>query len=255
MDLVNRISNKESAIQALQWCVSMGTSQALLLKHVLNKHFRSRYQLWDNHEECEQLLVEMVKKNSHELLSEFLKYTDKSILSRSLSYTTKKNLSTKLLIIAVENGYADICDLLVEYGADVNAYFHGKSLFSYSLVIGHIHVAKILYEAGANIHSKDSRGETALAQVLTSSTNEKDDRKVFIYILSVIYHGRSLKGAGAPRNFRILKKLLGKMAKILYSRRNFPPQTKSPGYGPVHSNRPLLNPLDSSNQICNLDAM
>lgn len=76
---------------------------------------------------------------------------------------TDKNKNVSLLRLASENGYLDVCEILIdnEANVDLQTRDNGTALMSASL-LGHTEVVKLLLDAGANVHLKAIYGLTAL---------------------------------------------------------------------------------------------
>jgi hypothetical protein len=68
----------------------------------------------------------------------------------------------KYLLCAAEDGYEDIVRLFLDYGADVNAKWDGKSALAWAIEKGHVATVKILLGRGASVDTTWD-GKSALA--------------------------------------------------------------------------------------------
>jgi len=171
MDLVESCTTKESAMQAVQWYVSMGVEQTHALQTILRTHFRYA-KLSDMEKECIQILTDSVHRGSHDVLQIILPYVADEFLFNAID-NSDKNCISRLLNSAVEKGNIHIVCLLIKKGADMNGYYHGKPLLHYCLTLGHLAIAKEMVRAGADVTSVDARGDTALFSIIHSSVENK----------------------------------------------------------------------------------
>lgn len=73
------------------------------------------------------------------------------------------------LITAANKGHVDICRILVEHGAQLNAEFMDESPLHRSSVHGHIETVRFLCDHGANIEASDFNGMRPLHRAVMSS--------------------------------------------------------------------------------------
>ena len=180
MDLVNPDDSKEYALQVVKWSVQ--NSEAEALQAALDTHFKDS-KLTDFPQDCVQILFQSIHSLSNSSFQTLVKYVDDDFLSQRVSAETK-TLLTKLLCAAVESGEADKVNTLARRGADVNVFYQGRPVLHLALELGYSGVAMCLIEAGANLHTRDKRGNGVLAAVITSQV--KDKVLILSYLLKYI---------------------------------------------------------------------
>jgi ankyrin repeat protein len=123
------------------------------------------------------------------------------------------------LILASQNGHAEIVKLLLNAGAKVKA--KGKNnatALHVSSANGHIEIVKLLLDAGAKLNSETKNGTTALSVALQNGHTEiakllldagaKTNDNVWVN-LGIMY----LQGNGVPQNYKEAEKWFRKAAK------------------------------------------
>ncbi|KAI5849386.1 ankyrin repeat-containing domain protein [Morchella snyderi] len=83
-------------------------------------------------------------------------------LSR-IDYIKRSSYSRDVLYAIVKGGHVDMAKLLLEKGADVDAMSdYGQTALHAAAGGGHVDMAKLLLEKGANVHARNSGGRTAV---------------------------------------------------------------------------------------------
>ncbi len=76
--------------------------------------------------------------------------------------TRRNDLDTTALYYAAAYGHADVAEILLKHGADVNAEDWGITALHGAAYEGHADVVEVLLKYGADINAKDGDGDTAL---------------------------------------------------------------------------------------------
>ncbi len=112
----------------------------------------------------------------------------KAALDGGLDPNAKDN-KTPLLIVAAQNGHADIIKLLRDKGANVNARdATGTTALMQAAVTGSVPSIRLLLDAGADIDAKDKTGQTAF--VMADASQHPEGAKL------IIDKGSEVKAAG-----------------------------------------------------------
>ena len=110
------------------------------------------------------------------------------IENKSLLYS-KDKFGRPLLNIAARNGHYKVCEILLEYGADVNAIDeNGSTALHAASYHGHEDIIKLLISYGADINKKNHLGETPSDEAATKRYKEmiissQNDRILNLYTL------------------------------------------------------------------------
>jgi ankyrin repeat protein len=103
-----------------------------------------------------------VANNAEMTRSLLLRGADANFVPRPTA--KKKDLPLMPLIIAARNGALDVCRLLIQAGADVNAQSStGRSALHFAASGGHVDVVSLLLENRAAVNQTDNSGLTALS--------------------------------------------------------------------------------------------
>jgi ankyrin repeat protein len=90
--------------------------------------------------------------------------TLKARLAEGVNTEVRERQGRTALMLAAENGHAEIVRILVEHGADLNAKSRDLQLTSlmYAVVKGHPDIVENVTEYGADVNARDGAGRTAL---------------------------------------------------------------------------------------------
>ena len=106
------------------------------------------------------------------------------LLENKENIEIQKSEFTELLRHAVLNGHLELCQLLLECGADTNTPFEGNLLLSESIDAGYLTIIKALIAKGADINAPDSNKRSALQKA-----SMKGDKELVAYLLD---HGADI---------------------------------------------------------------
>lgn len=185
MELVNPYATKEEAIQALQYCVTMGYLD--VIDPILNTHFKTS-KLSDFSSECIELLTCVAKSGSSDVLQRLLGHVDQEFLETPHSHRT---LATKLLTVAVTNGNYSVCGSLIARGGDPKGQINGTTLLHTAVCQGQEKVLEALVVGGADLTLTDKRGDNLISTVIMSPLKNKVD-----FVSRLVSGGVDLKGTG-----------------------------------------------------------
>ncbi|RLU17107.1 hypothetical protein DMN91_011176 [Ooceraea biroi] len=92
------------------------------------------------------------------------------LLDRNVSPNVEDSAGYKPLHYAARNGHYDVCELLLDNGADINAVTPavGATALHRAATQGHSNIVKMLLRHGANVNLVDADGRTALHRVLSA---------------------------------------------------------------------------------------
>ena len=95
----------------------------------------------------------------------------------ALMWATDKGAMLKLGNASTH--YEDIVDALIQKGADLDLQNHqGTTALMWAADCGHLNITRSLVAAGANVHLKDSVGQTALSVSLTMATKLQEKKGI-----------------------------------------------------------------------------
>ena len=100
------------------------------------------------------------------------------LLENKANIEIQKSQFTELLYHAVLNGHLELCQLLLECGADTNTPFERNLLLSESIDAGYLTITKALIAKGAVINAPDPNKQTALQKA-----SMKGDKELVAYLL------------------------------------------------------------------------
>ena len=90
------------------------------------------------------------------------------------------------LFHAALNSHFEVCQLLLQYGANANTSFDGNPVLSESVKAGNLEIVKVLIQHGAEINDTDSEDQNALQKA-----SMKGDKALVVYLLhhsADVYH-------------------------------------------------------------------
>ena len=108
------------------------------------------------------------------------------LLENKANIEIQKSQFTELLRHAVLNGHLELCQLLLECGADTNTSFEDNLILSEAIDAGNLKIVQILIANGAVINAADSNKRTALQKA-----SMKGDKELVAYLLD---HGADING-------------------------------------------------------------
>lgn len=80
--------------------------------------------------------------------------------------------STNPLCIAISKGDSETAKKIIEYGADVNEAYNGMTPLMIAARYNNVEMINLLIEKGANLKTKDEKGNTALKHAELSNAKE-----------------------------------------------------------------------------------
>ena len=83
--------------------------------------------------------------------------------------------SNNPLCVAISKGDAVTAKKIIEYGADVNETYNGMTPLMIAARYNNVEMITVLLEKGANIRTKDEKGNTALKHAELSNAKEAVD--------------------------------------------------------------------------------
>lgn len=131
---------------------------------------------------------------------------------------------------AALNSHLELCQLLLEYGANPNTSSDGDYLISESIKGGNLEVVKILIEHGAEIDVTDSEGQNALQKAAV-----KGDKALVAYLLdhgADVYHA---DGNGFTSTHFAARNGFAEIVQLLIDNGADPQRQTSDGRTPLHS--------------------
>ena len=102
------------------------------------------------------------------------------LLENEADIEIQKSQFTELLRHAVLNGHLELCQLLLECGADTNTSFEGTLILSEAIGAGNLKIVQALIAKGAVINAHDSNKRTALQK----ASMKGDKELVAIYLIT-----------------------------------------------------------------------
>jgi ankyrin repeat protein len=120
-----------------------------------------------NHMDIAQFLLEKGAKDDNSLfLAITFNYTSimRGILKNGINVNNSNNRNGQMpLMFATSIGRADMVEILINNGAEVNITDNeGMTALMYAVKNGHLAIAKSLLDQGANVNIKNNNGQTAL---------------------------------------------------------------------------------------------
>ena len=106
------------------------------------------------------------------------------LLENKANIEIQKSQFTELLRHTVLNGHLELCQLLLECGADANTSFEGNLILSEAIDAGNLKIVQALIAKGAVINAPDSNKRTALQKA-----SMKGDKELVAYLLD---HGADI---------------------------------------------------------------
>lgn len=98
------------------------------------------------------------------------------------------------LVTAITSRHPDICRLLIEQGAQVNAVSrHGQPMLHHAVQVGCPDTAAVLLQHGADVHAVDAEGRTALDNLLLG--NRAQDELAILLVAAGAQAGAEAAGA------------------------------------------------------------
>ena len=93
---------------------------------------------------------------------------------------------TSYLTCAAKSGSVDICQKLIDNGANVNFQDNtGKTALMHAAMSGSVVICKILIDNGANVNARDNTGKTALMHMVQFPLSENEDNKIKCFNLLI----------------------------------------------------------------------
>ena len=116
-------------------------------------------------------LLRAIRKNSNEKVKKILKNgCNPNTLVKEFNSSMRIYYNTIPLCVAAANGYVQVAQSLIEYGADVNAYNNAwSSPLHLATYCGYESMIQMLIKKNANLNIQDSRGNTALHEACRGS--------------------------------------------------------------------------------------
>ena len=152
------------------------------------------------------------------------------LLEDKANIEIQKSQFTELLRHAVLNGHLELCQLLLECGADTNTRFEGNLILSESIDAGNVEIIKALIAKGAVINAPDSNKQTALQKA-----SMKGDKELVAYLLD---HGADinhLDDKNCTSTFLAAKFGFAEIVQLLIDRGADPQHPAHEGWTPLHA--------------------
>lgn len=87
-------------------------------------------------------------------------------------FSSNYDNSTNPLCVAISKGDAATAKKIIEYGADVNETYNGMTPLMIAARYNNVEMINLLIEKGANLKTKDEKGNTALKHAELSNAKE-----------------------------------------------------------------------------------
>ena len=152
------------------------------------------------------------------------------LLEKNANIEIQKSQIKVLLRHAVLKGSLDLCQLLLEYGADTNTSFEENPILSESVEAGNLTIVKALIAKGADINASDSNEQTALQKA-----SMKGDKELVAYLLDQGADISHVDDYGCTSIVLAAEFGFAEIVQLLIDRGADPQHPTSNGWTPLHA--------------------